>query len=178
MPKRLSQHYNMEQFDLLRAIMKKRYLYALLSIIPTFLISLPLSINIFADLLDAYNALGRLPRAYSEEELFNFLIVIFFVTWIVLIIVAFLIGWRLESGPPLRWGPTLILVFTLLFFAYLLRWGANYANEKVNIQLCAEYCQSHGYRTSIPSPFDAPEQTCYCSKSSGESVTVPLEDLR
>ena len=158
--------------------MKKRYLYALLFIIPGFLLALPLSLNIFESLIAIYNTYGRLPRAYSEDELFYVLIAIFLIIWVVLVLTAYWVGSRFEGGPKLSWMPALIMGFTVLFFAYILRYAANYAVETVNVELCSEYCQSRGYHVSIPSPPDAPEQTCYCSNSDGRSVTVPLEDLR
>jgi len=159
--------------------MKKRYLYALLFTVPGFLISLPVSLNIFFVFLDLYDTYGRSANEYSESELFSILVLIFFVTWIALIVVAYLIGRRLEKGPVLNWVPIVIVGFTVLLFAFLWQWGVNYMKEQSNSKLCGEYCQSRGYHVSIASPSDAPEQTCYCSNGpDSKRLIVPLEDLK
>ena len=119
--------------------MKKRYLYALLFVIPGFLLALPLSLNIFESLITIYNTYGRLPKAYSEDELFYVLIAIFLITWVVLVLTAYWVGWRFEGDPKLSWMPALIMGSTVLFFAYILRYAANYAVETVNVELCSEY---------------------------------------
>ena len=87
MPKLLVSVLQYKKMIFMRAAMKKRYLYALLFIIPGFLLALPLSLNIFESLIAIYNTYGRLPRAYSEEELFYVLIAIFLITWVVLVLI-------------------------------------------------------------------------------------------
>jgi len=159
--------------------MKKRYLYALLFIIPAFLISLSISPYLYDIFFELYETFGPSDIWFSEMGLLIILAMIVLVPWIVQIIIAYWIGLKLEDEPKWNRVAVLIMGFALVFSVYVLRFLVGYAVESVNGELCGEYCQSNGYHTSIISPYDDPEQTCYCSNGpNSEHLIVPLDDLK
>ncbi|MBK9923906.1 MAG: hypothetical protein IPP66_01315 [Anaerolineales bacterium] len=159
--------------------MRKRYVYTLLFAFSAFLISLPVSLELYNVFLNLYELFWS-SQSFSEMDFLLILVMIFIVTWFILTFIGYLVGRQFEQMPELNnWLPLVLLGITLILFVFSCKWGMDFVNEDKNSRLCGEYCQSRGYYTSISPPAGDPVQTCYCSNGPDtEPLIVPIEDLK
>lgn len=156
--------------------MKRRYLYALLFGVPGLFLTILLSLQVLFAVVDIAPLLGY---ELSEMQMLGTTGVILLIFWIALIAIGYSIGTWFENGSRLNRKHALIsLGLSLLMFGYIVFWSMRETRYEADSELCNNYCFSNGYSASVMPPVDDPERACYCSNySSGESVTIPIEDI-
>ena len=164
--------------------MKKRYLYLLLFGIPGFFVAGIVSVLFFgvtAGLLWIF-VFGDNPWPAAVEKIIPVLMVgSFLMTWIVLMMIGFTAGRRLEGDLQLNKQHVLIssgltLLFVILIALQQLRVGN--LGPKSESVVCSDYCTLNDYSSSGMPPQNSGDRTCSCYDSLGkEALKVPMDSI-
>lgn len=165
--------------------MKKRYLYALLFGIPGFFIAGSLSLFVFGAILGMLwlFVFGDTAWPVSVETILSIsLVLVFLISWVLLIAVGYLVGRRLENNPATNRTHLLISGgLTLLFIVFVLihQWSMGNLGPRSDSAVCSDFCSLHGYSASGTPPLNSGSQMCSCYDDSGNEVlTIPLDHLQ
>jgi uncharacterized membrane protein len=162
--------------------MKKRYLYALLFGLPGVFLAGTISIFVFGavtGLLWLY-VFGDNPLpAHTEDVLAILFVVSVLALWLVLILLGYVIGKRLEKDPALNRTHILISAGVTLAFLLLIlfqQWSMRNLGPKTDSEQCSDFCTMHGYSASGMPPQISGDRTCSCYDESGNEVLrIPLD---
>lgn len=164
--------------------MKKRYVYVLLYGVPGFLLSLLITFSLFGTLAGFLwlFLFGDDPWPAFLETLMPLLFIItFLILWLVMIILGYSTGKRLEDGSNLNRRHVLAsiaatILVTSLILLYQFRAG-NLGSKHVTL-ICTEYCLAQGYAMSSMPPRDSGELICSCYDESGqETVNILIDEI-
>ena len=161
--------------------MKKRYLYSILFGIPSFFISLIVSLAIFGGMVGILwiYFLGDSQWPSSTEKILSILFILaFLLVWITSIIIGFVVGRKLEGNPKLNKKHILVsggLTLMFILLIVLQQFSVGNIGPKSDDMLCSEYCVRAGYSGSGMPPRNSGDRSCSCYDNSGKEVLkVPM----
>jgi hypothetical protein len=158
--------------------MKKRFVYSLLFGIPGCLTSLPVSLFVFIDFIDFVDTHDIVwVKSMSDGVLFCIPIFLFLGLLTISVVMGYRTGRKLEGEPKLNrkhlWTAGIL---TLFLFTAIFQWIAGEIRQESDSDRCSKICLRSGFSISITT-LNNPERTCYCSDSSGNSITFPLGNI-
>jgi hypothetical protein len=164
--------------------MKKRYIYSLLFLVPGLIISLLITLAVFAAASGAlwiYVFGDNTWPAWSGRVMSALILVVFSGIWIGATVTGYLVGKKMEALPGLDIRHLWIsLGVTLLSIVIVVLHQLSIGNlgPKSDMQLCGEYCRDLGYGGYSMPPRDSGERTCSCLGQRGEvKSTIPIDEL-
>jgi hypothetical protein len=163
---------------------KKRYVYALLFLVPGFFASTLVAAVLFGGVFGVLWLFvfgDSTWPAWAEQVTPVVILVVFFCLWIGATVTGYVVGKRLESAPGLNarhvWmslGATLLPIIMMS----LHQLSIGNLGPKSDAQLCSEYCSDLGFATSSIPPRNSGERTCRCLGQYGEmEVSAPINEL-
>ncbi len=164
--------------------MKKRYLYALLFGLPGLFIAGLAGIFGFAALTGILwlFVFGDNPwPAYVEPIMASLFVLTVLVLWMVLIVLGYFVGKRLETDPVLNRIHVLIsagLTVAFILFLVFQQWSVGNLGHKSDTAQCGDFCSLHGYAGSgMPAEITG-DRTCSCYDTAGNEVLqIPVDHL-
>jgi hypothetical protein len=164
--------------------MQKRYIYSLLFGVPGFLVSLIISsllVGASAGFLWIY-VFGDNPWPASGEKMLSLVFLLIFLTsWVVFIVVGFVIGKNAEKDPALSTKHIMVsaaAVIVLIVLIVLYQLSVGNIGAKSDSILCAEFCSGKGYGGSGVTPKDSGDLRCSCFDEYGQEVMkVPMDGI-
>jgi len=165
-------------------MMKKSFIYSLLFGIPGFFIALIVAFVLVGITAGAFwnFVFGDNPwPTWTETLLPAVFVFAFLLVWIVLIVVGYLTGKRLEADATLSMNHILIacgltIAFILVILFQQLRIGN--LGPKSDSALCSDYCLLNEYSGSGLPPRNTGDQTCSCYDNFGnETLKIPLDQI-
>ena len=164
--------------------MKKRYVYVLLYGVPGFLLSLLITFSLFGTLagfLWLFLFGDDTWPAYLETLMPLLFIITFLILWLVMVILGYSTGKRLEDGSNINrrhifTSVTITIVITSVILLHQLKVG-NTGPKPVTV-VCSEYCLAQGYAMSSMPPRDSGEYICSCYDEFGqETINIQIDDI-
>ena len=117
----------------------------------------------------------------TEGIILGLIALTFLAVWVILIIIGFSIGKRLEKEPSMNtWHVLLSSVLTILFILLIVlqQFGRGNLGPRSDGELCSDYCLLNNYSGSGMPPRDSGDRTCTCYDDFGsEVIKIHLDEI-